>query len=144
MADKIILDHPRYKGSYDFDIVDEPFTNLEWRWVKKISGYLPLTLNAGWEGRDPDLFVAFAVVALHRAGKIRPEEALQVAASFDDATFGEGITLAPDPNAEEEEETPTMPAETPDSEQPTRNTGSSLRTISVAPVDDQSHIGVPV
>ena len=33
-------------------------TTLEWRWVKKVSGYLPGTIGDGVDGGDPDIFVA--------------------------------------------------------------------------------------
>ncbi len=67
MSDRIVINVRPYVGEYDFDIEGEPLTTLEWRWLKKISGYLPMTLDEGFRGGDPDLFVAFAVIALARA-----------------------------------------------------------------------------
>lgn len=139
MTDKIVLNHPRYKGEYAFEIEEEPLTNLEWRWVKKISGYLPLTLSEGWEGRDPDLFIAFAVVALYRAGKITPTDALAVAASFDELQFGEGITLVAGDEVVEED--PQVPAEAPVIEQPQRSIGQSSRPTLEGQDDGLSRIG---
>jgi hypothetical protein len=144
MANKIILNHPRYKGEYEFDIDDEdaPLTNLEWRWVKKISGYLPLTFNEGWEGRDPDLFVAFAVITLFRVGKIQASEAMTVAASFDALPFGESVTLVAGEEDEVVEETPPVPAEAPVTERPMRSTGPSSRPTLEGQDDGLSRIGV--
>lgn len=92
-----------YDGSYDFDMESEPLTTLEWRWVKKISGYLPLTLQDGFDGGDPDLIVALAVVALRRAGKIMKEQAFQAADRIADAPFdGAALQLIADPDDETE------------------------------------------
>lgn len=82
-----------FKGTYDLD-PDIPFSGLEWRWIKKIAGYLPLTINAGFEGDDNDLYIVLAVIALHRAGKIQPSQALRVSDALADAPVnGESILL---------------------------------------------------
>lgn len=123
---QIIVSIPRYKGEYEFDL-DEVFTALEWRWIKKISGYLPLTIDEGWRGGDPDLFVAFAVIAMNRSGKIRREEALQAADDLLDSPFdGTAIKFVVEEEPEEEDVTdgpPAMPAEPPAPEQPLRSIG---------------------
>jgi hypothetical protein len=143
VADRIVLNTPRYKGEYEFDIETEPLTNLEWRWIKKISGYLPLTIDEGWRGGDPDLFVAFAVVALARAGKIQQAEALIVAESFGDLPFdGAAITVIGDKTEEGEEIPPAEPAATPGTEQPLRSIGASSKSTS-DPLDSRpSRTGV--
>lgn len=111
---KIVLNTPRYRGEFDFDIEEQPLTALEWRWVKKISGYLPLTFAEGLNGGDPDLFVAFAVVALHRAGRIDRAEALAVADVLADMPFdGAAVMFVAD--EEDDPDPPAVPAETPDS-----------------------------
>ena len=53
------------------DLARGPFTTREWGWIKKHSGYLPLTVEEGFRGADPELITVFAVIALHRAGKIQ-------------------------------------------------------------------------
>jgi len=125
---KIIINVPRFKGEYRLDFDDEPFTAQEWRWIKKISGYLPYTINEGWRGGDPDLFVAFAVVAMHRSGKIRREEALAAADMLIDQPF-DGTALQFDFTDDEEVDVdpPAVPAETPENVKPLTATGGPLR-----------------
>lgn len=106
MADRIVIsDARRYDGEYDFDLADESLTTLEWRWVKKISGYLPLTIGEGWVGGDPDLFLAFAVIAMRRAGKIGKEDALVAAEQLEDGAtirfVGDEVPDADPPQAPE-------------------------------------------
>jgi hypothetical protein len=80
MADKIIIEGLKpYDGEYEFDIAEQPLTTLEWRWIKKIAGYLPLTMQDGFRGGDPDLFLVFAVIALCRNGKVDPTDVYRVA-----------------------------------------------------------------
>ena len=84
---------PRFAGSYELDS-SIPMKGMDWRWIKKISGYMPNTIETGFEGDDPDLYIALAVVALHRAGKIRPQEALYVADVLLEADVdGEALTI---------------------------------------------------
>lgn len=85
MTDAMIVSVPPYEGEYDFDIAAHPFSTVEWRWIKQIAGYMPLTIEKGWEGGDPDLFLAFAVIAMRRSGKIAKAEVLQVAAEIEEA-----------------------------------------------------------
>lgn len=138
--DRLVLNTPRYKGEYDFDLETEPLTNLEWRWIKKISGYMPLTIDEGWRGGDPDLFVAFAVVCLHRAGRIQKHEALTVADVLADAPFdGAAITIVggsvePDPPQ-------TAAAEHPGP--PLRSIGGSSSSTSDPLAPPPSPIGAP-
>ncbi len=63
-------------GTYPFEW--RSFSTAEWSWIKKLSGYLPATVEEGWVGRDPELVVAFAVIAMVRAGKIGKPQALTV------------------------------------------------------------------
>lgn len=77
-----------WDGRYEFDVAERPWTTREWGWIKRLTGYLPLTLQDGWSGGDPELFAVFAVIALRRAGKI---DAADAAATFEriaDAQFG--------------------------------------------------------
>lgn len=86
MADTVVITGVRrYEGEYELDLVGEPLTTLEWRWIKKIGGYLPVTVDAGWVGRDPDLFLALAIIGLYRAGKIEKDQAHTVAELLADA-----------------------------------------------------------
>ena len=131
MADRIVLDTPLYKGEFDLDVAEQPLTSLEWRWMKKISGYLPLTLGEGLAGGDPDIYIAFAVIALVRAGKIGREQALTAADHLADAPFGSAITFIGEEQQEEEDaDPPAMPAE---AGQPPRSTGGSSASTSDLP-----------
>jgi hypothetical protein len=40
---------------------------------------LPLTVDEGFRGADPDLFLVFAVIALCRNGKIDPKDVYRIA-----------------------------------------------------------------
>ena len=86
-----------WDGEYDLD-TDRAFNACEWRWIKKVSGYMPLTVQDGFAGGDPDLYVALAVVAMCRAGKIDREQGLEVAEQLAELPFdGAAITLIGDP-----------------------------------------------
>lgn len=107
------IDLRPYTGEYPIDLDGEPFTTLEWRWIKQLSGYLPLTVEQGFAGLDPDLFVALAVIALHRNGKILRADVPRVAERLADEPFngtaimyvGDDDGSADDPPAEAEPET---------------------------------------
>lgn len=136
MAGRIVLNTPRYKGEFPFDIEEDPLTNLEWRWIKKISGYLPLTIEEGWKGGDPDLFVAFAVIALVRSGRVRKEDALTAADALADAPFdGTAITMVADEVADADP--PPVTAETP------TRTGLTSLPSSGSWEDDPRSTGLP-
>src|SRR5262252_5063885 len=78
--DRVIVSGiPPFDGEFELDLSTRVFSTLEWRWIKKISGYLPLTIQQGLEGGDPDIFVVMAVIALYRAGKIQREQAYMAA-----------------------------------------------------------------
>ncbi len=88
MSDRIkITGIAAFEGEYDLDIADQPLNALEWRWVKKVSGYLPFTIDDGLAGGDPDVVIALAVVAMHRAGKINRDQVLQTADQLADLPF---------------------------------------------------------
>ena len=64
-----------YDGRYEFDIENHALTTREWGWIKRHSGYLPLTIADGYAGADPELYAVFAVIALCRAGKVDARDA---------------------------------------------------------------------
>ncbi len=85
MTDAIVITGVQpFDGSYDLDLETAPFTTLEWRWIKQTAGYMPATVANGFEGGDPDLIVALAVIAMHRAGKIRKDDVLRTAEQLAD------------------------------------------------------------
>jgi hypothetical protein len=111
MASIIIQGIKPYDGEYDL-VTDRAFNAREWRCIKKVSGYMPLTVSDGFAGGDPDLFVALAVVAMTRAGKVERERMLDVADELAEAPFdGAAITMVGDEEADNEvplDSTPTQ------------------------------------
>lgn len=101
MARIIIKGIPQYDGDYEL-ATERPLNGLEWRWIKKVSGYMPLTMRDGFEGADPDLFIALAVIAMRRDGKITKDEALRVADTLAEA-YGVEIDLTDDASEVEDE-----------------------------------------
>lgn len=85
-----------WDGRYEFDLEGAPFTTREWGWIKRHSGYMPLTIDQGWSGADPELFSVFAVISLYRAGRIQPADVTDVFERFVDAPFGGTIRLETD------------------------------------------------
>ena len=84
-----------WDGRYELDLLDRELTTREWGWVKRLSGYMPLTIVQGLEGGDPELFTALAVVALRRAGRIEQGDATDTYEQLLDTPAGR-ITLESD------------------------------------------------
>lgn len=57
-------------GVYELDFDDGPLTMRELHWVKQIAGVRLNELQSASVAGDSDLIVAFAVIALVRAGKV--------------------------------------------------------------------------
>ena len=89
MAKIVVKGIPPYDGEYEVD-TDRSWNTREWSWIKKISGYLPLTVQDGFAGNDPELFLAVAVICMARAGKIDREDALRVAEIMSEAPYEPG------------------------------------------------------
>lgn len=115
MATIVIKGIRPYDGEYELD-GDRAFNAREWRWIKKVSGYMPLTLSDGFAGGDPDLYVALAVIAMCRAGRIERDDGLRVADELSEAPFdGATLTLVGD---ETEDDTPLELTSKPDEPSP--------------------------
>ena len=109
--DYIVVEGVRpYDGRYEFDLAGQELTTREWGWIKRLSGYLPLTVEEGLS--DPELIVVFAVIALRRAGKVEPKDVPQVFEQLADAPFGSAITMETDVEEEAEEKRPPPPSST--------------------------------
>jgi hypothetical protein len=80
-----------YDGRYEFELGDE-LTTREWGWIKRLSGYLPSTLDSN-SSDDPELVCVFAVIALHRVGRITRDEVPSVFDKLIDAPYGSTLTL---------------------------------------------------
>ena len=102
--DFIVVEGVRpYDGRYEFDLAGQELTTREWGWIKRLSGYLPLTVEEGLS--DPELIVVFAAIALRRAGKVEPKDVPATFERLSDAPFGAAITMETDQSEEVEEET---------------------------------------
>jgi hypothetical protein len=87
--DYLVIRVPPYEGRYEFEL--GAFTTREWGHIKRLSGYLPLTITDGLG--DPELITVFAVIALRRAGKIDAADVPDVFGRLADAEFdGVGIS----------------------------------------------------
>ena len=80
-----------YDGEYELD--DRPWNTREWRWIKQISRYTPSTYREGLEAEDPDLYLAFTVIAMCRAGTIGRDEGPKVAESLAEIPWDGSITI---------------------------------------------------
>src|SRR5262245_47326884 len=105
-----------YDERYEFDVIGQDFTTREWGWIKRLADYLPLTIGAGFAGRDPELFAVFAVIALRRAGKIANGDVPDVYDTIIDAPAGSTITLDSDRVDDEQDEDDASPPATSSNE----------------------------
>ena len=109
--DYIVVEGVRpYDGRYEFDLTTRELTTREWGWIKRLSGYLPLTVEEGLS--DPELIVVFACIALHRAGKVEAREVPDVFETLSDAPFGSAITMETEAVEEADEPSPPAPRST--------------------------------
>jgi len=95
-----------WDGRYPFDIADSEPTTREWGWIKRLSGYLPTTIEQGLKGADPELICVFAAIALRRAGRVETDELQRLFDRLADAPFGATVRLETDTAPEEGEADP--------------------------------------
>jgi hypothetical protein len=108
-----------WDGEYELD-TDRAFSSREWHWIKKVSGYLPLTVREGFAGQDPDLYVALALIAMCRNGRIQRDDWQRVAEQMAEAPFdAQSITLVGPAEAEVEDEIPPVLTSEPAGSSPT-------------------------
>ncbi len=141
MTDAIVITGVQpFDGSYDLDLETAPFTTLEWRWIKQTAGYMPATVANGFEGGDPDLIVALAVIAMHRAGKIRKDDVLRTAEQLADVPVDGASIVFRAGDLEDDARPPEVSEST--SYSPTGSgEGSSPPTVQLG--NGQSHTGDP-
>jgi hypothetical protein len=109
--DWIVIDGVKpYDGRYLFDLAGAEPTTREWGWIKRLSGYMPATIQDGFDGFDPELFSAFAVIALRRAGKIDNDEVTGVFERIVDAPFAATIRVENDGDRAEDDAGPPAPS----------------------------------
>ncbi len=92
-----------YVGRYPFNFLRE-LTIREWGWVKRNTGYLPLTVDDALEGGDPELVGILAVIAMVRAGRIGNAEVAEVYEWLLDTDAKAAITVWAEDDDEEEGE----------------------------------------
>jgi len=129
-----------WDGRYPFDIADNEPTTREWGHIKRLSGYLPTTIEDGLRGADPELICAFAVIALRRAGKIQNDEVQALFDRFADAPFGATVQLDTD-TAELEEGDAGPPAGSSNGSTSSSGTGSTVSSETSPPTPNDS--GIP-
>ena len=137
--DYIVLEGVKpWDGRYEFDLDAQPFTTREWGWIKRHAGYMPLTVDQGWRGGDPELFAAFAVISLHRAGRISPQDVPDLFERFADVPFGATIRLEAGETAEDDAGPP--PGNTNGS---SNTSGDDSRTSTASPAPPPRSSGIP-
>ena len=129
-----------FDGSYDLDLDTSPLTTLEWRWIKQTAGYFPVTISNGFDVSDPDLIVALAVIGMHRAGKIRKEDALRTAEQLADVPV-DGASIVFRAGEVEDDARPPEPSVSTSSS-PT-GSGEDSRPPTVQLGNGQNRIGDP-
>lgn len=96
----VVAGVPPYDGEYELN-EKRAWTTREWRIIKLVSGYMPATINTGYDGADPDLWVALTVIAMAREGRITADDCLKVADTLSDVPWdGANVTVRveePDP-----------------------------------------------
>ena len=108
-----------WDGEYELD-TDRAFSSREWHWIKKVSGYLPLTVREGFAGQDPDLYVALALIAMCRNGRIQRDDWQRVAEQMAEAPFdAQSITLVGPAEAEVDDDIPPVLTSEPAGSSPT-------------------------
>jgi hypothetical protein len=101
VADLVVITGVKpYDGRYPLDF--DHFTSRELGWIKRYSGYLPLSFVDGLRGADADLLITLGMIALHRAGKLSPQDAPDFYERCVDVEFG-SITIELEQTADAED-----------------------------------------
>jgi hypothetical protein len=139
----IILQGVRpYDGRYELDLATNRATTVEWGWIKRFSGYLPANADQGFEGNDPELMAALAVIALHRAGKVQPRDVQDVFDVIAAAPVGDTIRFDnDDPDTDDRVVDASPPAARSNGNEPSSGEGST--TSSETSTSDPSSTGIP-
>lgn len=98
-----------WDGDYPFDYNEDLITNLEWRLIKQLADCTPVNWMQELVAGNVDLLTTFAVLALHRNGRIRPGDARSVFDRFDDLPALAGGHLVLDLGIAETDEDDTPP-----------------------------------
>jgi len=143
-VDWIVIDGVRpYDGRYDFDIAEVELTTREWGWIKRFSGYLPLTIEDGFRGADAELYAALAAIALRRAGRIDNRGVPDVIERLVDAPYGTAIRLETDEVDEDGDEVAADPDPPESLAVKPNSSGTDLTTSSETSAKTPDDYGTP-
>ena len=106
----VVAKVPPYDGDYDLDLNTVPLTSREWGWVKRFAGYLPLNIDEGLDGGDPELLSTFAAIALRRAGRIQTAQVPTVFEQFQDVPVDGTVRLELDTAEGADADSPPIPS----------------------------------
>jgi hypothetical protein len=138
-----ITDLGAYSGEYELDLANEFFTNGELRDIKLMTGVRGGELQEAIDAGDNDVVVAFAVVAIRRAGKTVDPDVLWKAQAGS-IVFDTGV-----PEDEEDEQSlppqsePSEPVEPGDESESNSRSGSISALPSAPSQEPQPPIGIP-
>jgi hypothetical protein len=140
--DQIVIEGvPPYDGRYEFELRDRAFSVREWGWIKRHTGYLPLTLDDGLAGVDAELLAIFGIIALVRAGKVVRDDVAAVWERFADAPGV--ITIRLELEGHEDEAEAPDPPTPPSSTASGGSSGNGLKPSSDSSVELPPVIGTP-
>jgi len=130
MRDEIhVSEAGQWDGRYPFDTPFDP-TLREWIWIKELTGYMPLTFDAGVMGGDAALIAVLALIAMRRSGKITADELPEVWDRFQDLAVSIRLVLA----VEDEGEDPTQASRSRSSSESESSSGTDGPTSSESSV----------
>ncbi len=119
---KVTIEGTAFDGTYDLDM-DVPFNGRELHVVKELAGVRLGEIEEALQAGDYDVFIAFAAIALTRAGKITKDQTIRAARDVLLEADGGNITLEADPE-------PANPPEQKPSEPPSELGASESSTSS--------------
>jgi len=122
-------------GRYEFDLADLDMTLREWQWIKRHTGYMPLTLIEGLAGGDAALMTVTALIIVRRQGGLATEAFDDTFARFMDAPLGPSIDFTLEGVDEDEDpSTASPPTNSTASDAPSGPPGPTSGPISIAPL----------
>lgn len=134
---------PPFNGDWELDIDGQFFNGDELHLIKKISGVRANELEEAFEAGDYDLVIAFAVIALQRAGQRASAEALRKAPvgkiqlrMGDEETTEAGDALPPQP-------APTESTSSESARSRSESSGLDSNGDGASQANDQSPTGSP-
>lgn len=135
----VIEQPPLWAGRWELDLEHNDLTIRELGWIKKLSGYLPIEMSQGLAGGDAELFAAYAIIGMVRAGKISNAEVPEVFEQLLDVPYGSAIRIEDDEEAVEDDASPPPFSSSGD----TSSSGTGSSESSGSSVDHPNGSGTP-